>query len=221
LARDHGGGGRTHAESGFAPFRDESFSAHGFSASVLPFHLSFLVITMRTLLLAILLLLPQLGTAQIYKTTDGDGNVSYSDTPPANGPSEQVKLRETNSTPAPEMAEPAPSYPDPADDAEEGAEYSVSISSPANETTIPMGPGNFSITAAVEPALSQGALLQLYVDGSPSGNPQSSNGWTLTNVFRGAHDLKVAVVSNRGDPLAESEAVRVYVLRPSTNFKNR
>lgn len=187
----------------------------------MPFHLSFLVITMRTLLLAILLLLPQLGTAQIYKTTDGDGNVSYSDTPPANGPSEQVKLRETNSTPAPEMAEPVPSYPDPADDAEEGAEYSVSISSPANETTIPMGPGNFSITAAVEPALSQGALLQLYVDGSPSGNPQSSNSWTLTNVFRGAHDLKVAVVSNRGDPLAESEAVRVYVLRPSTNFKNR
>lgn len=213
--------GRIHALSSFTQFRDESFSARAFSASVLPFHLSFLVITMRTLLLAILLLLPQLGTAQIYKTTDGDGNVSYSDTPPASGPSEQVKLRETNSTPAPEMVEPAPSYSDPAEDTEEGAEYSVTISSPANETTIPMGPGNFSITASVEPALSQGALLQLYVDGSPSGNPQSSNSWTLTNVFRGAHDLKVAVVSNRGDPLAESEAVRVYVLRPSTNFKNR
>jgi len=213
--------GRIHALFSFTQFRDESFSARAFSASVLLFRLSFLVITMRTLLLAILLLLPQLGTAQIYKTTDGDGNVSYSDTPPASGPSEQVKLRETNSTPAPEMVEPAPSYSDPAEDTEEGAEYSVSISSPANETTIPMGPGNFSITASIEPALSQGALLQLYVDGSPSGNPQSSNSWTLTNVFRGAHDLKVAVVSNRGDPLAESEAVRVYVLRPSTNFKNR
>ena len=213
--------GRIHALFSFTQFRDESFSARAFSASVLLFRLSFLVITMRTLLLAILLLLPQLGTAQIYKTTDGDGNVSYSDTPPASGPSEQVKLRETNSTPAPEMVEPAPSYSDPAEDTEEGAEYSVSISSPANETTIPMGPGNFSITASIEPALSQGALLQLYVDGSPSGNPQSSSSWTLTNVFRGAHDLKVAVVSNRGDPLAESEAVRVYVLRPSTNFKNR
>tara|TARA_R110001599_G_scaffold353459_1_gene592476 strand:+ start:183187 stop:183720 length:534 start_codon:yes stop_codon:yes gene_type:complete len=175
---------------------------------------------MRTLLLATLLLLPLLGTAQIYKSTDDQGNVSYSDTPPASGPSEQVKLQETNSTPAPDMVAPAASSNDSADE-EEGAEYSVSITSPANETTIPMGPGNFSISASVEPALSQGALLQLYVDGSPSGNPQSSNSWTLTNVFRGAHDLKVAVVSNRNDPVAESEAVRVYVLRPSTNFKNR
>ena len=63
--------------------------------------------------------------------------------------------------------------------------------------------------------------MQLYVDGSTSGNPQSSNTWTLTNAFRGAHDLKVVVVSNKGDQLAESETVRVYVLRPSTNFKNR
>ena len=176
---------------------------------------------MRTLLLVILLLLPQLGTAQIYRSTDSDGNVSYSDTPPVSGPSEQVKLRETNSTPAPEIVEPTPTYTDSTAEADEGADYSVSIATPANETTIPMGPGNFSITASVEPALSQGDLLQLHMDGSPSGNPQSSNSWTLTNVFRGAHDLKVVVVSDKDDPLAESEPVRVYVLRPSTNFKNR
>ena len=176
---------------------------------------------MRILLLATLLALPLLASAQIYKTIDAAGNVSYSDTPPESGPSEQVKLRETNSTPAPEMTAPAASNTDPGQESEEGEAYSVSIASPANETTIPMGPGNFSISASVEPALSQGALLQLYVDGSPSGNPQSSSSWTLTNVFRGAHDLKVAVVSNRNELLAESEAVRVYVLRPSTNFKNR
>ena len=202
-------------------FRDEPFSTCGFSARVVPFHLSFLVTTMRTLLLAILLLLPQLGSAQIYRSTDADGNTSYSDTPPASGPSEQVELRETNSTPAPEMVAPAAANTTATQETDEGADYSVSISSPANETTIPMGPGNFSITASVEPALSQGDLLQLHVDCSPSGNPQSSNSWTLTNVFRGAHDLKVVVVSDKDDPLAESEPVRVYVLRPSTNFKNR
>jgi hypothetical protein len=176
---------------------------------------------MRTLLLAILLLLPQLGSAQIYKSTDAEGNTSYSDTPPASGPSEQVELRETNSTPAPEMVAPAAANTIATEETDEDADYSVSISTPANETTIPMGPGNFSITATVEPALGQGDLLQLHMDGSPSGNPQSSNNWTLTNVFRGAHDLKVVVVSDKNDPLAESEPVRVYVLRPSTNFKNR
>jgi hypothetical protein len=176
---------------------------------------------MRTLLLVILLLLPQLGSAQIYKSTDAEGNTSYSDTPPASGPSEQVELRETNSTPAPEMVAPAAANTIATEETDEDADYSVSISTPANETTIPMGPGNFSITATVEPALGQGDLLQLHMDGSPSGKPQSSNNWTLTNVFRGAHDLKVVVVSDKNDPLAESEPVRVYVLRPSTNFKNR
>ena len=197
------------------------FPPPGFSASVLPLGPSFQVTKMRILLLATLLLFPLLGTAQIYKTIDAEGNVSYSDTPPVSGPSEQVKLRETNSTPAPEMAAPAESNTDSAQEPEEAEGYSVSIASPANETTIPMGPGNVSISASVEPELSEGALLQLYVDGSPSGNPQSSSSWTLTNVFRGAHDLKVAVVSNRNDLLTESESVRIAVLRPSVTFKNR
>ncbi len=175
---------------------------------------------MRMLLLAALLL-PQLSIAEIYKTTDESGNVGYSDTPPKSGLSEQVKLRETNSAPPPEIVEPRVPAPTttPRDAAE--TEYNIVITSPANETTIPMGPGNFSVSVSVAQALREGTLLQLYVDGSPSGNPQSSSSWSLTNVFRGAHDLTVAIVNKKGDQLAESGAVRVYVLRPSVNFKNR
>ncbi len=177
----------------------------------------------KILLLCTLLLVSQLGIAQIYKTTDAQGNVSYSDSPPASGPSEQVELRQTNSTPAPDMtAAPVSELPaQGSDDDSMAIDYKVAIASPANETTIPMGPGNFPVSVSLEPALQQGALLQLYVDGSPSGSPQSSNSWGLTNVFRGAHDLTVAVVDTQGNPLAESSAVRVYVLRPSVNFKNR
>ncbi len=176
---------------------------------------------MRILFLSALLLLPQLGAAQIYKSVDEQGNVSFSDTPPPSGPSEQIKLKETNSAPPPEIIEPL--EPDSGSGADEavGADYSVTIASPANETTIPMGPGNFSVSAAVQPGLGGDSLLQLYVDGSASGSPQSSSTWELTNVFRGAHDLSVAVVDNKGDQLAVSEPVRVYVLRPSVNFENR
>ena len=99
--------------------------------------------------------------------------------------------------------------------------YSVAITSPDNETTIAMGPGNFSVSAAVEPALGEGGLLQLFIDGAPSGEPQAGGSWALTNVFRGAHDLSVAVVDSKGARLAESAAVRVYVLRPSVNSPNR
>ena len=127
-----------HALPSLPQFRDEPFSTCGFSARVVSFHLSFLVTTMRTLLLAILLLLPQLGSAQIYKSTDAEGNTRYSDTPPASGPSEQVELRETNSTPAPEMVAPAAANTVATQEADEGADYSVSIATPANETTIPI-----------------------------------------------------------------------------------
>lgn len=176
---------------------------------------------MRTILLAALLLLSQLSSAQIFKTTDEHGNVSYSDTPPSSGPSEQVKLRETNSAPPPEILEPRSAAPEPAADASAALDYSVTITSPANETTIPMGPGNFSVSAAVAPALGEDMLLQLLVDGTSSGAPQANASWALTNVFRGAHDVTVAVVDSKGKQLTVSGPVRVYVLRPSINFDNK
>ena len=176
---------------------------------------------MRSLLLAALLLLPQLCLAQIYKTVDQYGNVSYSDTPPTSGTSEEVKLRETNSAPPPEMPEAPAGGAETAADDPAAVSYSVAVASPANETTIAMGPGNFSVSASVEPALAEGTLLQLFVDGTPSGAPQTSNTWGLTNVFRGAHDITVAVIGARGEQLASSAPVRVYVLRPSVNSPNK
>ena len=56
------------------------------------------------------------------------------------------------------------------------------------------------------------------MDGTPWGDPQTSNSWALTNVFRGAHDLTVAVTDTKGKKLANSDPVRVYVFRPSANF---
>lgn len=176
---------------------------------------------MRNLMLCLLVLLPQVAAAQIFKSVDEQGNVTFSDTPPSSGPSEQIEVRQTNRTPAPAVIEPLTPEPDAAAEEEAAVAYSLAITSPDNETTIAMGPGNFSVSAAVEPALQQGALLQLYIDGTPSGEPQASGTWALTNVFRGAHDLTVAVVDSRGERLAESAAVRVYVLRPSVNSPNR
>lgn len=174
---------------------------------------------MNRLLILALLLLPVAGGAQIYKTTDDQGNVSYSDTPPAGAPSERVDLPPVNTAPPPpDLPQPPP---EPAPEEPAVPDYDLTITSPANETTIPMGPGNFSVSASVRPALAQDRLLQLYVDGKPWGDPQPGNNWALANVFRGAHDLTVAVVDSEGEQLASSEPVRVYVLRPSVNFKNR
>jgi len=173
---------------------------------------------LRKLLFA-MLLTSMAVSAQIYRTTDEQGNVVFTDTPPAgSGPAETVELQQINTTPAPptRTAPQAEQQPE-----EEAAPLSVSIVSPAPETSIPMGPGNFTVDAKVAPGLGSGESLQLYIDSIPWGGPQRETTWALTNIFRGAHDLSVAVINDEGEQLASSDPVRVFVHRPSVNFRNR
>ncbi|MCB1678231.1 MAG: DUF4124 domain-containing protein [Halioglobus sp.] len=177
----------------------------------------------RRVLVALLFLLPALGGAEtLYKTTDRDGNVIFSDTPAPDGVvSEKITVREPNTAPPPPSM-PAPS-PEPKSAAAEATAYSVAIIFPTDETTIPNGPGNFSVSAEVTPPLQDSDALQLYIDGIPWGEPQSVPSWSLTNIFRGEHSLKVAVIDTDNDDrhLAASAPIRVYVHRPSINFRNR
>ncbi|MEH6589232.1 MAG: DUF4124 domain-containing protein [Halioglobus sp.] len=169
---------------------------------------------MKRITLAFLLCLPGLLSAQIYKTTDSQGNVTFTDRPPATSQaSEQVDIQQTNtSAPPPTIIRPEPSQPAPAPAA---TQYQLAIVSPANETTIAMGPGNFSISASVDPLPDNGDSLQLLIDGTPWDEPQTGTTWAVTNVFRGAHDITISALSESGDVITTSGPVRVYVLRPS------
>jgi hypothetical protein len=177
----------------------------------------------RLLLLAALLIPLAAGAQQIFRTVDADGNTVYTDNPPADtASSEKVHQHQINTAPPP----PARLEEPPAADATAGEDsaagsYSVAITSPANETSVPMGPGNFAVNVQVKPALGEQDSLQLYIDGVPSGKPQPGTTWALTNVFRGAHDLTVAILNSDGQPVATSAPSRVFVHRPSVNFKNR
>lgn len=167
-------------------------------------------------LLVILVLVSAPTLAQIYKTTDADGNVVFSDTPQGDAAAEQVDLQPTNTVAPPAPApRPAPRETEP-QPAESVAPQAV-ITEPANETTIPMGGGNFTVSATVEPGLLGGQGLQLVIDGHPEGDVQPNATWNLMNVFRGAHDLVVQVVDSDGKVLSSSQPVRVYVLRPGLN----
>lgn len=177
---------------------------------------------MRRLLILVLLVAPLTIQAQIYRTTDEHGNVVFTDTPSAgSGPAERIDIRDTNTTPPPPSPAPSAVPQQSMEEADQTATYSVAITSPANETSFPMGPGNFSVSAKVDPNLRGTESLQLYIGGIPSGEAQRAASWALTNVFRGAHDLTVAVVDAQGQQLAISAPVRVFVHRPSVNFRNR
>lgn len=149
----------------------------------------------------------------IYRSVDENGNVVFSDQPPPPGQKgEQVELGELNTAAPPEpLPRPAPEP----EKAEPAPEPAVTITSPANESTIAMGPGNFSVSGQAEPPLGPGERLQLFMDGEAVGPPQASASWSLQGVLRGPHDLVIRRVTSSGKAIAESDPVRVYVLRPS------
>ncbi|MFV0477942.1 MAG: DUF4124 domain-containing protein [Parahaliea sp.] len=159
-------------------------------------------------------------TAQIYKSVDEHGNVVFSDQPSGDvRKAEQVELNTTNTTTPPRPVSRPHSRPEPT--TAEAVNYRVSITSPANGTTIPMGTGNFSVSAAASPALTSGQTLQLQIDGQDHGGAQASGSWQLTNIFRGEHQLTVQRKSREGEVLATSEAITVYVHRPSVHFRRK
>lgn len=160
--------------------------------------------------------------AQIYRTTDEQGNVVFTDKPPT-GPedqAEEVKLNPLNTAPA-TVVKPRPAAEPVQREQSEPRDYELSITFPTDETTIPMGPGNFPVVASTSPPLREGELLQLRIDGADRGPAQASGHWELTNVFRGAHELTVQRKSAEGKVLSTSNPITVYVHRPSVNFNKQ
>jgi len=153
--------------------------------------------------------------ADIYQYKDKDGNVVFSDKPPSKADAEgveEVQLGTTNSAqPPPRM----PSATVSREPEEPRAKYSSTITSPADGSTIPMGPGNFAVTAVLSPPLNSNERALLKMDGEPVGEPQRGSSWQLRNVFRGEHQLTLERYSASGQLVDTSVPVTVYVMRPS------
>lgn len=157
---------------------------------------------------------------QIYKVTDGKNGVVFTDSPNVIGNTkshsvEEVELEQINTAAPIEMRAESESTASTRVDSVAAETPSVSITAPANETTIAMGPGNFAVSAMPSPALSQGETLTLMIDGVAQGQPQSSGSWFMEGFLRGPHDLVVQRTDASGKTIAASEPVRIYVLRPS------
>ena len=151
----------------------------------------------------------------VYKVTDADGNVTFTDRPPLSGGS----TIEEHSVHAPNSAKPIETTRIPAApvEVEKSTRYDTHIATPTNNTTIPMGPGNFTVQAGLSPRLAPDETLQLLLDGAPVGAPQRIASWPLTNVYRGEHRLQVVRLDENGAELDTSVASTVYVMRPSVN----
>ncbi|MCE3045019.1 DUF4124 domain-containing protein [Legionella sp. 16cNR16C] len=154
--------------------------------------------------------------ADIYKWTDSNGNVHFSDKPHPGA--EKIDLPEAQ-TFGPANNQPADTESQPVTDEKENEEeeesYSyLAVTQPQNEATIRNNQGYIPIIVDIKPELKKGNLLQIIYDGEPLGDPQATTIFALNDVKRGSHTIAVQAVDAEGNVLYTSEPITIFMHRP-------
>ena len=180
---------------------------------------------MRTLqsmsgLFIIALLLSAPSFAELYKWTDENGEIIYSDEPPPQG-AETIDPPPITTTP-PVRYQPKPAAVKknaPADEKTPPATSysSLKITSPGNDEAVRNNPGNVTVSFAMEPPLdtASGHSISLLVDGKVAQSDIRGNSVTIPHMDRGTHRLKAEIRDKNGTILKASEAIEFHLLRHS------
>ncbi|PAU55620.1 DUF4124 domain-containing protein [Pseudomonas sp. PIC25] len=147
--------------------------------------------------------------AQIYKYTDANGNVVYTNQPPEGVQAEEVDVKAPNTV---EMSAPPPALPSQAEQPAAGNPYSVlELTGIPDDEAMRANNGTFSVGVALEPRLQRGHLLRLVLDGQPYGQPTNVPHIQLVNIDRGEHSLVVEVLS--GDHVVQRSDAKTFAVQ--------
>lgn len=157
----------------------------------------------------------------VYKTVDEQGNVTFTDNPPADSDSRPIKIRPINTQvstvpPSPagtgtvskgEIAEEKP------DEEAKEVPYSVSfITQPSDQSTVPPGQTEVAVQISLKPPLQAGHVVKFFHNGQASA-PVTHTQFTLTNLIRGEHKVRAQVFGADGSRKAETQTITFYVKR--------
>ena len=150
--------------------------------------------------------------AEIYKYTDENGNIVYSDTPPIEQPSlEPAELPSVIYQPA--------TRPASANEPQELSELelpplSIRLQSPENGRTLTPGERNLAISVITNRALQEDESLQLMINGQVWGSAGKASSWTISEITRGQHNIQVVGLDAHNSQIAISGIHSVFVIRP-------
>lgn len=148
-------------------------------------------------------------SAGVYKRVNPDGSIEFTDVPGEIG-EKPIEVEPSSSYSPPAQT----SSPLPAPEVKK-AEFryeSVSITSPANDSTIRDNEGKISVTVGSKPGLQTDHQYLLKMDGKPVGE-SSRNSFQLSNIDRGSHSLTVQIIDKDKKMLIESGTVTVHLHR--------
>ncbi|WP_280549722.1 MULTISPECIES: DUF4124 domain-containing protein [unclassified Halomonas] len=166
----------------------------------------------------------------IYRTTDAQGNVVFTDNPERGG--EEVDLKpltvvpgrdETREAGAPAVVGGSGSGSGGGTAAGPGQPFmpydSFGILSPRQEETLPTGAaGNVQVTLGIQPDLREDHRVRLLVDGRISQTAMHTDTFVLNNLNRGEHVLQAELLDASGAVRHRTSPVTLYVQRASVNL---
>ncbi|WFM71109.1 DUF4124 domain-containing protein [Halomonas sp. CKK8] len=166
----------------------------------------------------------------IYRTTDAQGNVVFTDNPERGG--EKVDLKpltvvpgrdETRAAGAPAVVDGGGSGSGGGTAAGPGQPFmpydSFGILSPRQEETLPTGAaGNVQVTLGIQPDLREDHRVRLLVDGQVSQTAMHTDTFMLNNLNRGEHVLQAELLDASGAVRHRTSPVTLYVQRASVNL---
>ncbi len=171
----------------------------------------------------LLCLLPMCLLAQVYKSVDKQGNVTYTDAPELGG--KKVNLPPImDYTPPPEASTNVP-VTTPNAPLKTTPYQVLQFITPFDQQTLQNIAGNLNVAVEVEPALWVGHTLVIALDNhnvaqypgdvvpTPEGDvpPSSQFNVTLTQVSRGEHTLQARILDAKKRVLIENVPITIYV----------
>ncbi len=150
-----------------------------------------------------------LATTKIYKVVKADGSIVYTDKPPANAQEYKLEVK-PNIIATPTHKNSATTIP--ASNSAPSPDYSVTITSPANEATVRNNAGTVTISVNVSPEVK--GLYRLIVNGEPTAQ-QASPVFELQELNRGEYKIKIELLDQSGKLLASSPLSTFYLHKAS------
>lgn len=151
-------------------------------------------------------------SAKVYVWRDEAGVLVFSDTPRPGA--EEVKTKEGNVIEASTKLETSVLDIKPQVIEET---YQVEINHPKNSSTIRDNTGSVYISGSIKPIFKPGLRIQLILDNKPHLAPQTHTMFSLKNIDRGEHQIKMQLLNEKGKVIALSEPITFYMHRASVN----
>lgn len=161
------------------------------------------------LLIVVLLLMPLVAGAEVYKWTDAFGKVHYSDKP-HEATDKPIDLPESMIYKAP--AKPKFKLDKPQTKTAYKFYQSFKIVSPQNDGTVRSAPGNLSVFMQVSPALRANHSVVVMVDGKQVAKGKSTS-VSASNIDRGSHSLSAKVVDESGKTIMSASVITFHMKR--------